>query len=184
MTKNLRLWLPGLMLAGLISAGCFLISGQFLVTFNFADHGFDPLTVTSPTVLAGVPIDLNLIKDYKDHKGDLKDVVDLALLGSFTNLTTNTTDVEVWMVANPSGVLTNDTAVRAAGVKIWGPLTLGANGTVKVSWDQSAKLFSGRQALIAEIKGDGKFDLYAIGNGAYSFRIDKGAFIAVISAGK
>ena len=32
--------------------------------------------------------------------------------------------------------------------------------------------------------GDGLFDLYALGSGAYSFRVNKGAFIAVISAGQ
>jgi hypothetical protein len=184
MLKNLRLWLPGVMLAGLISAGCFLVSGQFIVTFDFASHGFDPLVVASPTTLAGVPVDLNLISEYKDHKSDLKDVVDLALLGKMTNLTGTATDVEVWMVANPSGILTTDTAVRAAGVRVWGPLTLPANGAVSINWNKSATLFSGRKALISEIKGDGRFDLYAIGSGAYNFRVDKGALVAVISAGK
>ena len=184
MLKNLRLWLPGVMLAGLISAGCFLISGQFIVTFDFAKQGFDPLIVASPTTLAGVPVDLNLISEYKDHKNELKDVVDLALLGKLTNLTGTATDVEVWMVATPGAILTTDAAVRAAGVRVWGPLTLPANGTVNINWNKSATLFGGRKALVGEIKGDGRFDLYAIGSGAYSFRVDKGALVAVISAGK
>lgn len=182
--KNLRLWLPVAALAGLMSAGCLLISGQFLVSFNFADHGYDPLTVTSPTTLAGVSVDLNTIAAYKDHKAQLKDVTDLALVGKMTNLNASPTDIEVWMVGSPSGILTNDTAVRAAGVRIWGPLHLDANGSKQIGWDDSAKLFGGRKALIDQIKGDGQFDLYAVGSGTYAFRIDKGALIAVISAGK
>lgn len=50
--------------------------------------------------------------------------------------------------------------------------------------DSSAGLFTGRAALIEEIKGDGRFDLYALGNNGYSFRVDKGILMAVISAGK
>ena len=178
--KNIRLWLPVMALAGLISAGCFLVSGQFTVTFNFAPQ----IDIVSPTALAGQYIDLNTVSEYNDHKGDLKDVADLAVLGQFTNLTGNAAAVELWMVATPGVALTTDAAVRASGQKIWGPLNLPANGSVNVGWDQSAALVTGRQALITEIKGDGEFSLYALANGTYSFRINKGALIAVISAGK
>jgi len=180
MIRNLRLWLPVTALAALVAAGCMLVSGQFIVTFDFPD----PTTITSPTVLAGVAVDLNTVGEYKDHKGDLKDVVDLAVVGSITNLTATATSVELWMVTSPGSLLTTDTAVRAAGVKIWGPLALGASATKKIGWDESAQLFTGRAVLISEIKGDGRFDLYALGTGAYSFRIDKGALIAVVDAGK
>ena len=88
------------------------------------------------------------------------------------------------MVATPGSLLTTDSAVRAAGQKVWGPLSLPGDGEVQVDWNRSAALFTGRQALIAEIKGDGRFDLYALGSGGYAFQIDKGALIAVISAGK
>ena len=49
--KNFRLWFPVAALAAMMAAGCVLVSGQFIVTFSFADHGFDPLTVGSPTAL-------------------------------------------------------------------------------------------------------------------------------------
>jgi hypothetical protein len=183
--KNLRLWLPVTALLGLMAAGCILVSGQFIVTFSFADHGFDPLIVVSPDAQAGVQVDLNEVSDYNDHKDELKDVADLALVGKFTNLSGTATDLEVWMVASPGGsLLTTDAAVRGAGQKIWGPMHLNPNGVVQVNWNQSAALFSGRPALIGQIKGDGRFDLYALGSGAYTFRIDKGALIAVVTAGK
>lgn len=182
--KNFRLWFPVAGLAALMAAGCVLVSGQFIVTYDFAEHGFDPLTVGSPTAIAGVQVNLDDVGTYRDHKGDLKDVTDLALVGKITNLTGTATSVEVWMVASPGPLLTTDSAVRAAGQRIWGPLSLPANGSVQVNWNQSAALFGGRQALIGEIKGDGRFDLYALGTGAYAFRIDKGALIAVVSAGK
>lgn len=182
--RRVRLALAIATLAGLAAAGCVLISAQVLVTYDFAAHGFDPLIVTSPAALAGVPVDLNTVKAYNDHKSDLQQVSDLALVGKITNLTANATDAEVWMVANPGTMLTTDAAVRNAGVEIWGPLHLGPNGVVQVGWDASSKLFVGRQALIDEIKGDGRFDLYVIGSGSYSYRVDKGALIAVLAAGR
>lgn len=182
--KNFRLWFPVAALTAMMAAGCVLVSGQFIVTFDFADHGFDPLTVGSPTAMAGVQVNLNEVDTYADHKDKLKDVADLALVGKITNLSGTATSVEVWMVGAPGALLTTETAVRAAGQKIWGSLAVAGNGVVQVDWNKSAALFSGRKALIDEIKGDGRFDLYALGSGgAYAFRIDKGALIAVISAG-
>ena len=178
--KNFRLWIPATLLAALMAAGCVFTSGQFIVTFDFPD----PFTVVSPATLSGVAVDLNTESTYSDHKDDLKDVADLAIVGKVTNLTATATSVEVWMVATPGGLLTTDAAVRGAGQKIWGALSVPGNGTVQIDWNKSAGLFTGRQALIDQVKGDGRFDLYAIGSGAYSFRIDKGALIAVITAGK
>ncbi len=179
--KNMRVWLSLVALGGLLSTGCFLISLQKQVVFLFDD----PVTIAGPTTLGGVAVDLNSESDYADNKDKLKDVVDLALLGKVTNLSTSATTVEVWMVPNPGSLLTTETAVRAAGVKVWGPLSLAASEVKQINWNQSATLFSGRQALIGEIKGDGRFDLYAIGSGgAYNFRINKGALAVVLSAGK
>lgn len=185
MIKNLRLWLPVTMLAALIASGCMLVSGQFIVPFKFIDVGADPVTVNSATSLSGIAVDLNTIDVYNDHKSDLKDVVDLALLGNLTNLDSGAgLTVEVWMVRNPGTMLTTDTAVRAAGIKVWGPVTVAASGSKNIGWDESAALFTGRKQLIEEIKGDGRFDLYALGNNGYHFRITKGVLMTVISAGK
>jgi hypothetical protein len=182
--KNFRLWFPVTGLAALMTAGCMLTSGQFIVTYEFADHGFDPVMVTSPTDLLGVQVNLNEVGEYQDHHEDLVAVEDVALVGKLTNLSASATSVEVWMVASPGALLTTDTAVRAAGQRIWGPLALGPSASLQVDWDTSAKLFTGRQALVDEIKGDGRFDIYALGTGGYSFRLDKGALIAVVSAAK
>lgn len=183
--KNLRLWLPVTGLVALVlTAGCMLTSGQFVVTYEFADHGYDPIVVVNPSTLTGAQVNLNEVEEYQDHKGDLKAVVDVALVGQLTNLAANPTAVEVWMVANPGSPLTTDATVRAAGKKIWGTLTIPGNGTVQIDWDSSAKLFTGRQDLVDEIKGDGRFDLYVLGNASYTFRLDKGALIVVVSAGK
>lgn len=178
--KQFRLWASTLSLAALMSAGCFLVSGQFTVVFNFDT----PITVGSPTAVFGQLVDLSSVDEYNDNKDKIDTVSDLALLGKFTNTGVATT-VEVWMVASPGAPLTTDAAVRAAGTRIWGPFTLDAGGSVTIGWDQSAQLFVGRQALIDEIKGDGEFALYALGTtGSYAFTIENGAMVAVISAGQ
>ncbi len=185
MLKHLRLWLPGVALALLVSTGCLLVSGQFVVSYSFKDHGYDPLTINSSLAVAGVPVDLNAISAYKDHKKELKDVVDVALVGNLTNLdNSQPVTVEVWMVAPPGSLLTTDAAVRSTGKRIWGPLTVAAGGTKAIGWDESAKLFVGRALLVDQIKHAGQFDLYALGSGGYHFQLSKGALIAIIAAGK
>jgi hypothetical protein len=173
-------------LLALAASGCLLLSGQFVVTYDFAAHGYDPITVNSSLAVVGVPVDLNQVSEYKDHKKDLKDVSDLALVGAITNLDGSaSTDVEVWMVASPgSSPLTTDASVRSSGVRIWGPLHLAPNETRNIGWNDSAQLFSGRAALVDEIRGDGRFDLYALGNNGYHYRVSHAAVIAVIAAGK
>lgn len=178
--KRFRFWASTLSLAALMSAGCFLVSGQFTVVFNFDT----PLTINSATTVMGQLVDLSTVSDYEDNKDKLDSVSDLALLGQFTNNGPATT-VEIWMVASPGGPLTTDGAVRAAGTRIWGPFTLGSGETRSIGWDQSAQLFVGRQALVDEVKGDGEFSLYALGSATpYSFTVENGAMVAVIAATK
>lgn len=178
--KNLRIAAAALSAAALVSAGCFLISGQFVVSFVFPS----PLDLSNG-VLAGVPVDLNLVSAYQNHKHDLEDVNDLALVGRITNKGSAATSVEMWMVANPGTPLTTATAVRSQGTRIWGPLPIAAGATRNVDWGVSAPLFKNRPALVSEIKGDGRFDLYLIGaSDPFSLRIENGALIAVITAGR
>ena len=177
--KTLRNVLPLLALAALSAAGCFLISGQFVVDYALPT----PLVVASGATLTGASVDLNTISDYKDHKDDLKRVDDLALVGEFKNTSGATANVEAWIV--PAGGLNLTLAqVQSSGVKLWGPLAVAAGATQKVDWNRSATLFVGRQKLIDEIKGDGQFSLYIIASGTFALTITHGAIIAVIAAAK
>jgi len=182
--KNLRLILPSLLMAGLMASGCWLVSGQFTVSADLPD----PLNVTSPVNLASAHVDLNTEKDYKDHKSDLKDLVEVALLGTFKNNTGTAITLEVWMTPGLTNYTTEAGLIGdATGVKVWGPLALGANETKKIGWDESASLFSkaGEAALLTEAKGDGSFTLYAKGTGgAYNFTVQHGVAVVVIDAGK
>ena len=68
-------------------------------------------------------------------------------------------------------------------MKLWGPLDLAASGSEHVDWNRSSSLFVGRQALINEIKGDGKFSIYIIANGIFNLTVTDGAVIAMVSIG-
>ena len=179
--KNLRLILPSLLLAALTASGCWLVSGQFTVSEDLPT----PLNVSGPGALFAAPIDLNDQNTYKDHKSDLKDLVDCAVLGTFRNNSSIAITIEVWMTTG----LTNYTmeSQLAGATKVWGPLSLAANASKKISWDDSAKLFSkaGKTALLNEVKGDGLFTLYAKGTGAsYNFSLLDGVAVIVIDVGK
>ena len=178
--KTIRTVVPSLLLAALVSTGCWLISGQWVVDYHFAT----PLHVIN-SALSKVAVDLNTVSLYNDHKKDLKDVVDLALVGDIHNNGGASTNVEAWIVPAGGTNFVTASAVRAGGSKLWGPLTVGAGATVKVDWNKSAALFSGRKLLVDEIKGDGVFDLYVIGSvDPFDFTLTNGVLLAVVSAGK
>lgn len=182
--KNLRLVVPSLLLAALTASGCWLVSGQFLVSYDLPN----PLTVAGPGAPVRASVDLNTISEYADHKSDLKGLADCALLGSFKNNIGTALTLEVWLTPGATNHATDGALVGdASAVRVWGPLSLGASQTVKIGWDQSAKLFSntGKAALLKEVKGDGAFTLYARGTGAgYNFTVNNGVAVVVIDAGK
>ena len=95
--KTLRNAVPLLALAALAAAGCFLVSGQFVVNYVFPKS---PQPLVGGGTLTGVIVDLNTVSEYNDHKGDLKRVDDVALVGEFKNVTTQPTKVEAWLVAD------------------------------------------------------------------------------------
>jgi hypothetical protein len=182
--KNMRLILPSLLLAALTASGCWLTSGQFTVSSDLPD----PLTVAGAGTLVSAQIDLNDEKDYKNHKNDLKDLTDLAILGTLkNNSTTAVLNVEVWMTPGLTTFTNASQLTSGNSLKVWGPLTLAANTSKKIDWDESSKLFSkaGKNALLTEVKGDGSFTLYARGTSAtYDFTLTHGVAVVVIDAGK
>jgi hypothetical protein len=164
------------------TAGCVLVSGQFLINFDLGT-----LTVTSPTNVVGRVVDLNTISDYTDHKDNLKGLADVAVLGTIKNNGTEAVDVQIWMTPDaPPTLFTLDTDVRANGILLWGPFHLEPGETKHVDWDTSAGLFDplGKVTLIGEIKGDGVFAVYALGaSGTYNFEVTDGQVVLVLNAG-
>jgi hypothetical protein len=180
--RTFRWILPLLALAGALAAGCLLVSGQFLVAYDL----YDPIAVT-PTAVMAVGVDLNTVAAYRDHKSDLQDVSDLAILGEFTNTGTTAVDVDVWMTPEPTAHTdAAGVALDGTAAKVWGPLRVAPGETKKIGWDASAALFrKGRATLLQQVKGDGVFTLYALGGtSSYSFRLTHGSLVAVITAGK
>jgi hypothetical protein len=171
-----------LSLGTLATTGCLLLSGQFVVTYALPDP-WHVLLDTPDTPLTAVDVDLNTSSEYGDHKDDLKRVDDVALIGDFHNNAGSRVNIEVWLVPSAATGL-SDTQVKQQGVLLWGPLAVAANGQEHVDWNRSAGLFKGRQALIAEVKGDGHFALYVRSNAVLDLWVRNGAVIAVIAAAK
>jgi hypothetical protein len=184
--KNRHLLLPGLALVALVAlgaAGCFLTSAQVLVHFALPN----PFTIEGADGREIIPVDLNTISEYNDHKDKVKNISDFALIGKFTNVSGPGGGVEVWITAGNTTYATA-TAVRAGATKLWGPGTIGPTGSVRdIGWNDSAALFTaaGKKILLAEAKGDGEFTLYTIGTPAAvnTIKVERGFLILVIGAG-
>jgi hypothetical protein len=179
--KSLRWLILGLGI-GILASGCILTSGQIQINFDLNNGN-----VTS-TGFAGMPVKLSEEEEYNDHKDDIKNLSDLALLGKIKNNSISPLDVEVWFTPD---ITPHTTEAQLMGdptaVKIWGKFHIGSNQTVQIDWDESAALFTkaGKDALLKEAKdGDGDFSLYAIGSsGTYDFDISNGALVLVLDAG-
>ena len=177
--NNLRWILPALLIA-FAAPGCILTSGQILIDFDLGT-----IDVTSPTGLVGEQIDLNTNDDYEEHKDKLKNIVDFAVLGTINN--TGGTDLlpEVWITADLTPY-TDETTVKANGIKLWGGILVPAGGSAAVDWNTSAALFTaaGKAMVLNEAKGDGNFTLYVMGaSGTYQFNVTNGVLALVIDAG-
>ena len=181
--KRLRLIIPGLALAALTTTGCFLLTAQIIVSTSLGN-----LSAINGAASAGKYIDLSVeSSDYADHKDKLKDIPDIAVLGTIKNNLASPVSADVWLVTNPSGsaLLPSLAAVQAAGgIKVWS-LGLAASETKTIDWDTSATLFTpaGKAALINDIKGDGIFTLYVFGStDTYNLTVTNGVVVVIISA--
>ena len=185
MKRARLLALAALMIPMVILPGCLITSGQILTHFELPNP-FTINSVTSATEL--IPVDLNLISEYSDHKDKLKGLSDLAILGVFTNESGPAGAVEVYIA--PTLDTPPATGIPGNAVLLWGPGTIGASGgsdaTRVIGWDESAALFNadGKAMLISEVQGDGRFTLYTTGTSAnYSIRVDDGLLVLVLDAG-
>ena len=186
--KALALVLP------LTLCGCLLTTGQISIDFDLGT-----VNVSDPDNLVAEQVDLNTIEDYVDHKADIAGVSDLAVLGEVTNnfgaaaakaggksvqggpLELN---AEVWITPTTTNY-TTDAQVKANATKLWGPFLVAPGATRSIDPDDSAKLFSavGKAVLLNEVKGDGVFTVYVIGqSGAYDFTVDKATLVLTLEA--
>ena len=178
--KSLRWIVPALAIA-LAAPGCVLTSGQFLIDFDL-----DDFSTTTDTAVTREDVDLNTEEDYNDHKEDLQTLSDVAVLGTLINNGGAAINAEVWMTAGATAYTTAD-EVKNNATKLWGPFQVAAGATKTVDWDESASLFSktGKDLLIAEIKGDGMFTVYMIAAEAtYSFEVQNGVLALVLEFAK
>jgi hypothetical protein len=137
-------------LVALMGSGCVLTSAQILTHFDLPNPFRVISTQTNHTQL--VPVDLNTIGDYADHKDELKDLVDLAVLGKFINHLGSAGSLNVYITPDldsPDPVEIADPPGNA--VLLWGPGNIGPNSTEIIDWNRSAGLFNqaGKDLLIS-----------------------------------
>lgn len=180
--KSLRLIASSVLVVALAS-GCQLISGQYTVAVEMPT----PLDANSVTVIDFAQVNLTLNREYRDHRGKIRGLVDCALLGKFTNTGTGALGVVVYMTPDLTQYSTKSQLdADATKIQLWGPLNLAAGASRTVGWDESSRLFSaaGKQALTREVKGDGQFTIYVVGSTApYQLRLENGVAVVVIDAG-
>ncbi len=171
----------------LVATGCFLTSAQIFAHFDLPN----PVTVDSQThPFERVAADLNQIQQYRAQKSKLMGLSDIAVVGTFTNLSGPAGTIEVWITPGPTNFSTV-AQVKSGAVRLWGPESIGAAGTgaavVTLTRQNSDNLFTaaGKSILINQAKGNGMFTLYAFGTaGVYKIRVDHGSLVLVLDAGE
>lgn len=181
--KKLLALLPAFGLAALTATGCFITSAQVFVHYDLPN----PFTIDGADGFERAYVDLNTIGDYSKNKDKLKNISDLAVVGTFTNQSGPGGTVAVYITPNNTN-LSGASAIVAGATKLWGPASIGPTGSVvKIGWNESAKLFdpTGKAMLISEAKGDGDFTIYMIGTPGVSNTIEvtHGGIILVLGAG-
>jgi len=170
-------WIGAALALALAVGGCVLVSGQFL-----ADFELDDIDVSTSSLVASQYVDLNTNSDYADHKDELEGIKDLAVLGTVVNTGGTTIGVQVWMTAD-STAYTTPNQVTSGATFLWGAFNVAAGDSVSIDWAESTKLFSstGKSVLLNEVKGDGKFTVYAISDTpVYSFDVHDGVLALVL----
>jgi len=187
MIRMPMLALAGLVALALAATGCVIESAQVFTHFDLPD----PFTIDSSSdPFERVLVDLNTVSEYEDHKSEIKGLTDVAFGGRFENLTGPAGTVEVWMTRDDTNYGSVG-QVKANGMKLWGPASIGASGSGDavhtLGWDESSKLFdpAGRGALIDEVKGDGVFTIYVFGTaGTYRIQATGGTILLTLDAAK
>jgi hypothetical protein len=186
--SRLRIALLSLALGALTMPGCIITQANVLAEYDLPN----PFTIGPAPAqpLLREAVDLNTISEYTDHKDELEGLSDLAVVGRFRTVIGTGGSLELWITADDTNFTTYG-QVTAGATKLWGPASIGAAGTpagtVVIGWDESAKLFdkAGKDLLVKEVKGDGKFTAYIVSAGAttQTFEVQDGAILLVISGG-
>ena len=190
MKLKTRWMIAGLALVAVLASGCIITSAQVLAHFDLPNPVH--IDASDDSELIYVDLEDDVGSDYTDNKDKLEDVIDLAVLGTFTNTGDQAGQVTVYISPGNTNY-TNGTEVIANATQLWGPASIGAAGsadaTVTIGWDESAALFSpdGKQILIEEAKGDGEFTIYTVGTAnapGYDIQITDGKVVLVLDAGQ
>jgi hypothetical protein len=177
-TNAKYLGLAGLALICLLAAGC-LVSGTFVVWENI---NFD---FTAQTGFYWWPVDLRENAVWEDHSEDIDDIDALGFEFEVTNTSDQTSTLSFSLAAATGDVDTLDvpTEIPKSAVLAYGPLTVKAGETKKISYGESLSLIKNLDQ-IKTILLTGRFDYYGTSTGGPigDFEVRDGKIIVTISA--
>jgi hypothetical protein len=148
-----------LLLVAPLGSGCILSTHQEVFvaaparTFVFFNGGTDEWYYR---------FDLSTSPQWREQRGKIARISDLAIIGDFRNGSGTfggiRVPLDVKMAASP------DTLVSIqGGVITWGPARVDTASTKRIDWPEGARLMLANAAVLeGEIRGDGAFSLYTI----------------------
>jgi hypothetical protein len=161
---------------------CVLTSGQIVVSIDLPAI----IHVSDQNNLTAIQIDLNANDKYADHKSDLDQIVDVALLGEVTNNDNGDPgQVEIWMTPDVTNY-SEESQVKDNAIPLWGPFAVEAQKSRRIDWTQSVSLVNDNAFTILQdqVMGDGRFTLYALDRtGIFQLDVSQGALVLVLDAG-
>jgi len=169
----------GLVLAGLVVAGC-LTSGTFVIVKDFS------VTFTADGGFYWCPIDMTTDPDWEDHQQDIDDLDALGLEFTIQNTSdvASTFAIRFATSSVPAETATPPEEIPPGAVTVLSGLTVAANSTRHVSYAESLGMI-GDIAAIKSVVLTGRFDYFGTssgGSGDDPFVITDGKVIVTISA--
>ena len=161
--------------AVLVLTAC-IVSGQFVVVIDWGGFASTGDHLTTKTV------DVTDNPTWKDHEGDIQDIIDVKFKVEISNLESDSAKGEVYVSADS---LATVALVRSSATRILHGISIGPGETRKIGFDESASYRENLDALLSLVKV-GKFYLYGIAeNTPFSIEIKTGSQLLVtFSAGK
>jgi hypothetical protein len=167
-----RFGLAGLLLIALVTGGCLIVSGTFIVVADFSFSTYDQDYHYS--------VDVTQESDWQDHKDNIDFVDAVGFQMDFTNNSGSAVTFDVWIdTAGAPG-----STPGAGATKIINGLTIPATPVKShVSYAQSLSYITGLDRLKALAK-EGKFEYYGHASVDGSFNVDSGKVIITVSGSK
>jgi hypothetical protein len=165
-----RFGLAGLLLIALVTGGCLIVSGTFIVVADFDFTTYDQGYY--------YPIDVTAESDWQDHKDNIDFVDAVGFEMHINNSSGAPITFNVWIDDFGKGAPLDTTTATKVINAYTAP-----SGQSTMTYAQSLNYITGLDRLKALAK-EGKFDYYGQSSAGAQFRVDSGKVIITVSGSK